>query len=306
MLTKEIITADNALSGLTEEQVNAIVTLSTNDETVSFNKRFSELHNELDGVVKEVSGVEKAGSEKTSDYIKRVISTAKADADDAKGKVVEKEAFINDLQSKIASGSGDKELIKTQEATIADLTNKFNAVKAEKDQLQNDFDTRMLDYRITSDITSAMSGVTFKEGINEQALSVIKQQAIQSVKAMKPGYIADSNGTEHLIFHDENGAEMRNPDTQLNHFTAAELLAREFGKYGVLADKGGKGGAGGRGGAGSGSGTFALTGATTQMQAMDVISQHLAAKGIARGTQAYQDEFNKLWRESEASKLPQR
>ena len=43
MITQEMLAADAALSGLTEEQQQAILTMSRNDEEVTIGNRFREV-----------------------------------------------------------------------------------------------------------------------------------------------------------------------------------------------------------------------------------------------------------------------
>ena len=59
MLTSDIIKANTALAGLTEEQINAITTLSENDENSVIAKKTGEIYGALDADILAVTGVEK-------------------------------------------------------------------------------------------------------------------------------------------------------------------------------------------------------------------------------------------------------
>ena len=74
MLTREILAANAQLSGLTEEQIKAIITLSENDENSVIAKKTGEIYGALDNDILTVSGIAKNGTEKTYDYAKRVMS----------------------------------------------------------------------------------------------------------------------------------------------------------------------------------------------------------------------------------------
>lgn len=78
MLTQEIIVANDALKGLSEEQIGAIVTLSQNDENEQFRIKFGEHYRQLDESIEQHSGVARNGAEKTYDYLPRAIDTMKA------------------------------------------------------------------------------------------------------------------------------------------------------------------------------------------------------------------------------------
>lgn len=58
-LTREILVANAALSGLTDEQINAITTLSQNDENSVIAKKTGEIYGNLDADILTASGVEK-------------------------------------------------------------------------------------------------------------------------------------------------------------------------------------------------------------------------------------------------------
>lgn len=63
-LTRDILVANAALSGLTDEQISAITTLSQNDENSVIAKKTGEIYGNLDADILAASGVEKNGTEK--------------------------------------------------------------------------------------------------------------------------------------------------------------------------------------------------------------------------------------------------
>lgn len=68
MLTREILVANAALAGLTDEQIAAITTLSANDENSVIAKKTGEIYGGLDADILAASGIAKNGTEKTFDY----------------------------------------------------------------------------------------------------------------------------------------------------------------------------------------------------------------------------------------------
>ena len=65
MLTREILVANAALSGLSDEQITAITALSQNDENSVIAKKTGEIYGALDADILAVSGIAKNGTEKT-------------------------------------------------------------------------------------------------------------------------------------------------------------------------------------------------------------------------------------------------
>lgn len=84
MLTREILIANAALAGLTDEQIAAITTLSANDENSVIAKKTGEIYGGLDADILAASGIAKNGTEKTFDYAKRVVAEFKTKAESSK------------------------------------------------------------------------------------------------------------------------------------------------------------------------------------------------------------------------------
>lgn len=294
MLTIEKINNDEKLKGLDDEVKQAIATLSENDEKISFNERFSAIHNELDKTVEEASGEKKGGTEKTSEFIKRVIKATTDNAAAQKAEVERLKGENADLNAKIEAGSADRDLIASQKATIADLQGKYNDLKTESDKAKAAYEKQMLDIRIDNELSKAMDGLEFKEGFNEAALLVIKEQAKSQVKAKHPEFGEDGK----LTFKDDNGVVLYNKANGLNPYTAQELLKESLATFDVLGEGRNRGGAGGKGGKGGNSGTLDLGGCSTKTEAMDAIAKHLSALGIARSDPKWDTEMDRLWNEN--------
>ena len=295
-LNKGLLTKEALLQGLSEEQINAIVTLSKNDEDMTFNTKFAALHNELDEAIKEVTGKGKNANEKTSTYMKRIMSEQKAEIGTLTTAKATLESKVTDLEGKIAAGSGDKGLIETQKATIADLTNKYNTLKTDYDNQKSSLEKERIDWRIGAEIEAALNTIAFKGDAKPEILEVLKAQAVKTVKGMQPTYIKGDNGQERLIFKTPEGAEMRNPDNQLQLYTAKELLAKELTRYGVVDDGKPAGGAGGKGG--TPKPITSIGGAKSKEEANKIIGNILSQSGLVWGTKEYQDKFDEIYREN--------
>lgn len=286
MLTQEIITANEALKGLSEEQIGAIVTLSQNDENEQFRVKFGEHYRQLDASIEEHSGVPRNGAEKTYDYLPRAIDAMKS-------------KYENEIAELKANKGGNNEELETTRAELNTTKEQFNDLQTKYKALEGESEKKLLNYRINNDFEVAKSGIKYKEGLNEVAVNTLVEQAVNRVKGYNPKY-EERNGKEVLIFHDENGSPLNNPENKLNPYTAKELLVKELSAFGILAEK-----------TKTGTGTIApqkekvLT-ASTQEEAMEAITSELLAKGLVKGSSAFQKELDKYWKDNKISELPTR
>ena len=115
---------------------------------------------------------------------------------------------------------------------------------------------------------------------------------------MNPEYIDDGKGGKVLAFM-QNGTPMRNPDTNLNPYTASELVIKELREMGVLEVP--------RKQTGTGSqttitvqngGTIDLSGARTQNEAHEIIAKALLAQGLTLASAEFQKQKDKIWKEN--------
>lgn len=298
MLTTELLNENTTTAALSDEQKAAIVEMSKNDENTVIGKRIGEIYRDLDADILEASGVAKEGAEKTYDYAKRVIGGMKETADASAAnaaKVASLEKEKTRLEGIIASGNGDEETKKALKKAQADLTNvtkEYTELKTKFDEAETAHAKALLDVRMEGEFAKAGAGLKFKADLPEAVKGVLLNQAIATVKGMNPEYIDDGKGGKVLAFM-KDSAVLRNPETNLAPYTASELVSKELKAMGVLEE--------GRKQTGTGSTPTAtadpnaavdVSGARTQVEADDIIGKALLAKGLARGTMAYQKEFD--------------
>lgn len=291
-LTEELLKKSEALQGLTEPQIAAIVELSKNDEDTVVGGKYRDFLNDFDASIKEASGVDKTTNEKTSSYLKRVLGEQKTAVEGLNTKIADLEKVKGELEGKIASGSGDKDLIASQKATIEKLTGEYNTLKGEKDKMEADHKAALLDMRIGTELNMALNEIAFKQDANPEIVNAMKKLAIDSVKGMRPTYISDDQGAERLIFKDANGAEMRNKNNGLNFYTAKELLTEQLSKYGIVDDGKPAGGAGG--GGSTPKPRTNISGARSKREFMEMAENTLHSKGLVYGTTEYQQELDRI------------
>ena len=298
MLTKETLIANEALAGLTEEQITAITTLSENDENAVIGQKFGEVYRQMDSTIEKATGIKRDGDEKTYLYLERAtkaFADKYSDYDATKAKV-------SQLEEQIAKGGdeGLKAQLAQAQAELASTKDQFNTLKTDYDRAKADHAKALNDFKVDAEITRAREGLTFKKGLSEPVMNTLIAQAVANVKAKNPSF-EDKNGVSTLVFHDSNGAPLNNPENKLNPFTARELLVKEFESMDILEKMPAKG-AGGKPSASSSSAS--LSGVTTQVEAEDAITKMLAEKGIPKTSLNYQTEYDKLWEENGCSNLP--
>ena len=220
-LTTELLNANAALSGLTDEQKTAIVEMSKNDETAVIGQKTGEIYGGLDADILAASGIAKNGAEKTYDYAKRVISEIKGQAGNAaelQTKVSELEKEKTRLESVIAKGGGDAETkrqLDQAKADLANVTKEYTELKTKYDTAESEHAKALFGMKIDGEFAKATAGLKFKADLPASVTSVLTEQAVAKVKAMNPEYIDDGNGGKTLAFM-ENGAVKRNPETLRN------------------------------------------------------------------------------------------
>ena len=304
-LTTELLNANAALSGLTDEQKTAIVEMSKNDETTVIGQKTGEIYGGLDADILAASGIAKNGAEKTYDYAKRVIGEIKTQAGNAtelQNQISELTKEKSRLEGIIAKGGGDAETKRQLDQAKADLENvrtEYATLKTEYDKAKADHAKALFDSKIDSEFAKATSGLKFKADLPASVTSVLVQQAIAKVKGMNPEYVDDGNGGKVLAFM-ENGTPKRNPENNLRFYTAAELVAAELKKMDVL-DEGRKQTGTGVQGGGSGSGgakTVDISGARTQDEAHEIIAKQLMDQGKINGSKEFNDAMTAAWKEN--------
>lgn len=305
-LTTDLLNANAATAALTDEQKNAIVEMSKNDETAVIGQKTGEIYGGLDADILAASGIAKNGAEKTYDYAKRVIGEIKGQAGNAaelQNQVSELTKEKARLESVIAKGGADAETKRQLDQTKADLANvtkQYTDLKTEYDNAKSEHEKALFGLKIDGEFAKATSGIKFKADLPASVTSVLMQQAVAKVKGMNPEYIDDGNGGKVLAFM-ENGTPKRNPENNLRPFTAAELIAAELKTMGVLEDgrkQTGAGSQGGQGGTGGGSKTVDISGATTQDQAHEIIAKQLMERGLVNGSKEFNDAMANAWKEN--------
>ena len=311
MITQEMLAADAALNGLTDEQKTAIVTMSKNDEEVVIGNRFREVYNQLDDTIAKSTGIARNGDEKTYLYLERAAKQLAAKANSVDGlnaKVNDLTKERDKLQKALEEGGDDAVKKQLAQATkdLDSVRQQYDALKGDYDKLKNDHAAELLGMQIDNVMQSAKAGLKFKAEFPQASVDVLLGQAMSTVKGMSPEFIDDGKGGKRLVFKGKEGEILRNSENHLEPFTAEELLRKELRTMGIL-DEGRKA---------TGTETkqpmrttttevsVDLSMARTQNEADEIIHNQLNAQGLTRGSKAYEEAKMKAWVDNNINKLP--
>jgi hypothetical protein len=313
MITQEMLAQQEVLNGLTAEQIEAITTLSKNDEEAVIGNRFREVYNRLDETIATTTGIARNGDEKTYNYLERAAKAVKERADKVEGLQTKVQELTNEkarLEKVIQDGTADeqtKRQLAQAQRDLASIKEQFNTLKGEKDSLIEQHTKELLNVRIDNELSQALAGIKLKGDLPEQALKTLIGQTMQVVKGFNPEYVDDGKGGKQLVFKDAHGAILRNPEKGLNPMTAGELLERELKAMGVVDERRAAGG-----GteppkpSGAGDEPIVITGARTRVEANEMLTQQLLKRGLVNGSKQFMEAMRKAWEDNNVKALPEK
>lgn len=313
MLTIEMLRQSSALTGLTDDQLNAIAEMSRNDENTVIGTKIGALHGQYDADILGITGVKKKDGEKSYEYAKRVLGEYKTKAESAKTiqtQLTAAQAQVAELQSKLEKGAGDetlKQQLKDAKAQVTQLQTQLQTKEAEFNTKKAEFDKTIKDTHVDYAFQAATAGLKFKSGITESIQKTLLNAAKAEVLAKgTPDFIEDGQGGNKLVIRGTDGNILNNPKNNLNPYTMQELVMETSLKD--VIDTGRQQAGGGTGGFRSGSGgtggTFDLSGIKSQVEADKAIEAHLLANGLTRDSQEFADQSMQLRTENNVASLP--
>lgn len=312
-LNAEIIAAQEPLKGLSEDQISTIVNLSKNDEQTTIGTRIGELHGQYDQDVLSVTGVNRNQGEKTYDYVKRVLSDYKTKAESSsalEGQINTLNQKIAGYEKSIAEGKGNETIVKQlKDATdrAEALQNQYDTDKSNWEKERTELSGKEQRILLNVEFDKALSALKFKKDFTPAVVEALVESAKSKIlTSAKPDWIDDGKGGKTLVFRDEAGSILKNPEKQLNPFTVSDLLGKHLKD---ALDSGQK-----KEGAGSSSHTgkegavelVDISQASTQVAADEVIVKYLLQQGYTKGSKAFADKQSEIRKENQVDKLPMR
>lgn len=316
MLTIEMLRQSSALTGLTDDQLNAIAEMSRNDENTVIGTKIGALHGQYDTDILDITGIKKKDGEKSYDYAKRVLGEYKTKAESTKTiqtQLTAAQAQVAELQSKLEKGAGDetlKQQLKDAKAQVTQLQTQLQTKETEFNTKKAEFDKTIKDTHVDYAFQAATAGLKFKSGITEPIQKTLLNAAKAEVLAKgTPDFIEDGQGGKKLVIRGADGNILNNPKNNLNPYTMQELVMETSLKdvidTGRQQTGGGTGGFGsGSGGTGGTGGTLDLSGIKSQVEADKAIEAHLLANGLTRDSQEFADQSMQLRTENNVASLP--
>lgn len=313
MLTIEMLRQSSALTGLTDDQLNAIAEMSRNDENTVIGTKIGALHGQYDADILGITGIKKKDGEKSYDYAKRVLGEYKTKAESVKTiqtQLTAAQAQVAELQSKLEKGAGDetlKQQLKDAKAQVTQLQTQLQTKETEFNTKKAEFDKTIKNTHVDYAFQAATAGLKFKSGITEPIQKTLLNAAKAEVLAKgTPDFIEDGQGGKKLVIRGADGNILNNPKNNLNPYTMQELVMETSLKD--VIDTGRQQTGGGTGGFGSGSGgtggTLDLSGIKSQVEADKAIEAHLLANGLTRDSQEFADQSMQLRTENNVASLP--
>lgn len=313
MLTIEMLRQSSALTGLTDDQLNAIAEMSKNDENTVIGTKIGALHGQYDTDILSITGIKKRDGEKSYDYAKRVLAEYKTKVESAKvvqTQLTAAQAQVTELQAKLEKGVSDealKQQLKDAKAQVTQLQTQLQTKETEFNTKKAEFDKAIKDTHVDYAFQAATTGLKFKSGITEPIQKTLLNAAKAEVLAKgTPDFVEDSNGGKRLVIRGADGNILNNPKNNLNPYTMQELIMETSLKD--VIDVGRKQTGGGTTGFGTGTsgtgGTLDLSGIKSQVEADKVIEAHLLANGLTRDSQEFAEQSMQLRTENNVANLP--
>lgn len=311
MLTVDMLRQNSALAGLTDDQLNAIATMSQNDENTVIGTKIGALHGQYDTDILGITGINKNQGEKSYDYLKRVLNDYKTQITSTatiQAQLANAKAEIDTLKQKLADGTGDetlKQQLKDAKKLASDLQTQLTKSVADLAEQKTNFEKQIKDIYVDNAFNEAVSGLKFKSGITDGIKTVLLNAAKAEILAKGTPDFIDSNGTKVLVYRDAAGNVLNNPVNNLNPFTTKELLMQTSIKDVIDLGKQQSGGGTGPIQRHNTSVTILdLTGAKTQVEADKIIENYLLSNGLTRDSADFATQSMQLRTENKVNELP--
>ncbi len=312
-LNAEVIKSNEGLKDLSDDQINQIVTLSTNDENVVIGNKTKEIYDRLDADLSEASGLKKDHNEKTYDFAKRTVGHFKGQLSEVEGyktQINDLNTKIKDYEQQIKEGNGDAAL----KQKLADTESQLKQLTTQHTELQGKFEAQGTEHtealkqsKVLNEVGRITAGLKFKSEYTDSVKKVLTDSAVSKVlEANKADFVKGDNGVEQLVFRDETGEIRRNSENGLNPFSLEELLTTELKD--VLDQGKQQPGGGTEPPSGGKVDIVDISAAKNQVEADDIIEKYLLQKGFTKTGFAdagkFQEEFTKIRTANKVDQLP--
>lgn len=311
-LNPELITAQESLKGLSEDQISAIVTLSKNDEETVIGTRIGELHGQYDKDVLSVTGINRNQGEKTYDYVKRVLSDYKTKAESASAletKISTLNTEIEGYKKTIAEGKGNETIakqLKDAQDRVNALETQYNTDKVNWEKEKSEFTQKEQNILLGVEFEKALSSLKFKKEFTPDVIEALVDSAKAKILgSYKPDWIDNGKGGKMLVFRDKDGVIVNNAENKLNPFTVAELMAQNL-KSAIDPGRQQPGGGTKHPQQKETIDLVDISQATTQMEADEAIVKYLLQQGYTKTDPVFAEKQAEIRKNNKIDALPMR
>lgn len=313
MLTIEMLRQNPVLAPLSDTVLQAIATMSQNDENTVIGTKLGAMYGQYDSDILGITGIAKNNGEKSSDYAKRVLTQYKSsvtEVNTVKKELETSKQKIKDLEEKVAAGSADdaiKQQLKDAKTQVSQLQSQLQAKEADILKVKTEYETKLKNTKIDFAFNQAASNIKFKDTVPESIKSILLASAKAEIMAKgTPDFIDDEKGNSVFVLRDKDGNILNNVKNNLNPYTIAELLNESSLKDVIASDI-----------KFTGSGTkpidatkptvasdIDLSSVKSQIEADTAIENYLLSKGYTRDSMEFSEQSLKLREENNVSSLP--
>jgi hypothetical protein len=310
MLTADLIKANAVLATIPDEQINALVQLSKNDEESVIGTRVGELHGMYDRDIKEALGLDKPAGVKTYAWLKDTILPMVKVGTESAVKIKAANDKVLALEKSIAENTGDKDLaqkLKDAQDKLIAATELHAKEKGEYTTKYAAKEKEVTTYRLDQAFNTATSDVKWidEKVLNKSVRNAIIKQAKETVLAK---YTPEFDNEGNVILRDSNGTIQLNKSNGLKPYTIAEFVLADEAVKGLIqgVKKKGTGDPADDGDPDPAGTTIDMTEVKSQVQATIAIEKLLMKQALVRGTPEFVEARNKLWAELKIADLPTR
>jgi len=328
MLTKDLIKKNDKLAGLTDEQIAAIETLSKNDEDIVVGEALKKVHDKYDETIKAAIGVDKPGGVKSYDHVENVLKDFKKKAEDG-GSGIDQSTFDalkkenEELEEKIKKGVTNELAagqIKKLEQQLKDKEDAYTLLKTTKEKELTGLQAELKEERKVGESMKIQTSIeeyarknkiqynpVIEEGTREAVLKLARKEMMNGTRL---DYVEGDGGNKVPVLRNTEDKILYNENNNLAPYSPGEYFFNLPSVKGMLNGKVDKKGGGTNppaGGGGAGGGTINLANVSNQIQADELIREHvMKEEGMAKTDEGFSERCLEIRTENKVGDLPMR
>lgn len=319
-LTIEALKEQESLAPLTDDQLQVVIKMATNDAQKDIDAALKKAHDLYDvdfGAA--VPDLPKQNGEKTYEYGRRVLTTLKEKAVAATAleeRILGMEAENKGLQEKIKAGTTDTVLVERAAKLERDLGDaqaqllKLKADKAaaaeEKEKAVQVERQKIEQLTMSTAFALARTGLAYKPEYAKEVVDVVISTAEADISKQYRIETRDINGKPASVLVDRvTNLVVQNEKNAYEPMTPGEMLMQRIVHVVEPPKTTTGGGTTGGGGGGNRTGAVEIGAAKTKTEAVKAINEILTGvEGLKEGTPAFAQRQAELYIEHKVSALP--